>query len=205
MERVRLKDIIKNIETGSREKGGSLSDGIPSLGAQHLNSDGTLNLNDMKYVSENFYEKMKSGKIRKGDILIVKDGATTGKVSFVNNEYPFEKSSINEHVFRIITKENYNSKYVFWYLFSNKGKNEILKDFRGATVGGITTKFSENVYIPKLNIDIQNKIVEILDKIQFLIDKRKEQIVFFDTLVKSRYLREIIPTRLGVLSIWSLN
>lgn len=185
MKYIKLKKIFKSLESGSREKGGSSSSGIPSLGAQHLDNDGKLKLGDMKFVSLEHYESMNKGKIAKNDILIVKDGATTGKVSFVDSEYLYEKSAINEHVFRITLKEGYLPKYVFWYLFSQKGKSEILKDFRGATVGGISTKFVDKVEIPDLPLEIQKKIVAALDKAQALIDARKEQILLMDELIQS--------------------
>lgn len=185
MKHIKLKKIIKSLESGSREKGGSSPAGIPSLGAQHLNNDGKLKLGDMKFVSLEHYESMSKGKIEKNDILIVKDGATTGKVSFVDSDYPYEKSAINEHVFRITLKEGYLPKYVFWYLFSQRGQSEVLKDFRGATVGGISTKFVEKVQIPDFSIETQKKIVEVLDKAQGLIDARKEQIKLMDELIQS--------------------
>ncbi len=73
--------------------------GIPSLGAEHLDSNGGFNLNSVKYVTTEYFAKLNSGKIASENILIVKDGATTGKVSFVNENFPFGKSAVNEHVF----------------------------------------------------------------------------------------------------------
>lgn len=49
-------------------------------------------------------------------------------------------------------------------------------------------KYLKQVLIPVPKIDIQNKIVEVLDKAQELIDKRKAQIEALDELVKSRFI-----------------
>ncbi len=40
---VSLKNFITTIQSGTRGKGGATKEGIPSLGAEHLNNDGTIN------------------------------------------------------------------------------------------------------------------------------------------------------------------
>ena len=132
-----LKDHIFMLESGSREKGGAVSDGVPSLGAEHLNEAGGFNLDatKLKYVSALHFNKMKTGKIKKGDILVVKDGATTGKTSYVDESFPFEEAAVNEHVFLLRPGRSISPKYLFYYLFSSIGQSYILSDFRGATVG----------------------------------------------------------------------
>ena len=46
---------------------------------------------------QRIFEELNKGKLEYGDVLIVKDGATTGKIGLFQREY--EKASINEHVF----------------------------------------------------------------------------------------------------------
>lgn len=52
----------------------------------------------------------------------------------------------------------------------------------------ITKKYFDDIKIPVPNLIIQRKIAEVLDKVQELIDKRKEQIGALDELVKSRFI-----------------
>ena len=66
------------------------------------------------------------------DILIVKDGATTGKTSFITNEFPFSKAVVNEHVFLIRCSKNIVALYLFRYLWSEEGQRKILSNFQGA-------------------------------------------------------------------------
>jgi type I restriction enzyme S subunit len=72
---------LSTLESGSRETGGGnqLHEGIFSLGGEHINWDGTLNLENSKLVSEEYYNLMNQGKLKINDILLVKDGATIGK------------------------------------------------------------------------------------------------------------------------------
>ena len=186
---INLKNYIETLESGKRPKGGASNSGVPSLGAEHINLNGGFNLqiDKLKFVPEEYFNSLSKGIIKKNDILIVKDGATTGKVAYVNEDFPLEKACINEHVFLVRPKKEINPKYLFYYFFSNIGQREILKDFRGATVGGISKEFIDiDMYITK--VDEQIQIIKILDKAKSLIDKRKEQIKTLDELVKSKFI-----------------
>jgi type I restriction enzyme S subunit len=186
---VNLSEYILEMLTGKRPKGGAISSGIPSLGAEHLDGSGGffLHQDKLKYVPEEYYKNLRNGKIKVNDILVVKDGATTGKVSFVSRDFPFSEACINEHVFLIRTKEQLNSKYLFYFLFSDIGKQQILKDFRGATVGGISREFI-NMLVPFPPREIQQQIVNALDKETSLIEKRKEQIAILEKLAKDTFI-----------------
>lgn len=191
MKTVTLSDLFSALESGSRPKGGII-DGvgeIPSLGAEHLNGQGGFNFTKLKMVPQEFFDSMSKGLIKSGDILIVKDGATTGKVSFVDDNFPFVEASINEHVFLLRLKENEAfSKYVFWHLLSPTGQQQILQDFRGATVGGISKGFMDNVVIPLPPLDEQRRIAAILDKADAIRRKRQESIRLTEEFLRSTFL-----------------
>jgi type I restriction enzyme S subunit len=184
----KLSEIIDSLESGSRPKGGvSIDSGdIPSLGAEHLNDEGGFNFSKIKKIETFFYEKMRNGKIKYGDILIVKDGATTGKTSFVEHDFPFKKAAVNEHVFILRAHNNISdSKYIFHFLKSSKGKEEILLDFRGATVGGISRGFLDKVNVPLPPLEEQKRIASILDKAELVKRKRELAIEKLDELAQS--------------------
>jgi type I restriction enzyme, S subunit len=159
------------------------------LGAEHLNDVGGFNFEKIKYVPISFFHNLRNGLISKHDILIVKDGATTGKVSFVLPEFPFDNAAVNEHVFLLkINKQKAYPSYVFYYLFSNQGRREIMKDFRGATVGGISRRFADFVKVPLPSLPDQIRIATILSKAEALIAQRKESLRLLDELLKSTFL-----------------
>ena len=189
MDIINLKKYIEALESGKRPKGGASLYGIPSLGGEHINTYGGFNLEDsrMKYVPIEYYNNLSKGIIKTNDILIVKDGATTGKVAYVDYDFKLKEACVNEHVFLIRTKKQLYSKYLFYFLYSEIGQNEILKDFRGATVGGISKEFI-NINMYKPNLEEQYKVVKLLDKANQLVNKRKEQIEALDELVKSKFI-----------------
>lgn len=198
MKEVLLKDYILVIESGTRGKGGATAFGVPSLGAEHLNADGTISWdkNKMKYIPVELFKNLKSGIVHNNDVLIVKDGATTGKVAYVE-KIPYSNVAINEHVFLLRPKSEILPKYLFYYLMSANGNKKIMSNFRGATVGGIGKNFIE-MPINLISIDVQQHVVNVLDKISHIITLRKKQLKNFDELVKSRNVGELVISKMEV-------
>jgi type I restriction enzyme S subunit len=161
-----LRELLDSFESGSRPKGGvkSIHEGVPSIGGEHLNRNGGFKFEKIKFVPEKFARSMTRGHLRQGDICVVKDGATTGKVSLVRQDFPFSDAVINEHVFRLQVKADHDPAYVFYYLFSAKGQREILSDFRGAAQGGISQAFVDKVIVPVVDRSEQKQIIAEIEK-----------------------------------------
>ena len=191
MNLVPLSEVVATLESGARPKGGVSEDSgeIPSLGGEHLSDDGGFRLSSLKRVPREFYESMRSGHIQTEDILIVKDGATTGRTSFVPNGFPFSEAAVNEHVFLLrINHGRAIPKYIFHYLKSDSGQAGIQSDFRGATVGGISRDFINKVKIPLPPLPEQRRIAAILDQADALRAKRREALAELDQLTQSIFI-----------------
>lgn len=162
-----LREILVDFESGSRPKGGvrGIRDGVPSLGGEHLDSDGSFNFQNVRFVPTSFAESMTRGHVKSGDILVVKDGATSGKVSLVRNNFPYKEAVINEHLFRLRVVESYSAEYVHYFLFSRSGQTQILSDFRGVAQGGISQGFVDKVFIPLVSPKQQQIIVEKIEEL----------------------------------------
>ena len=131
---------------------------IPSIGGEHINWEGDFNLERIRYVPKEFHENQRKSWVKPFDILMVKDGATTGKVAIVGEDFPFEDCNINEHVFRIEVDERYNPFYVFAYLFSGLGQQQISRLTSGAAQKGITKDAIKQIAIPVPPPETQNAI-----------------------------------------------
>ncbi|MBU0561849.1 MAG: restriction endonuclease subunit S, partial [Bacteroidetes bacterium] len=115
----KLGDILETIESGSRPKGGidpDLKDGIPSIGAENINGLGYYDFSKTKFVTKEFFNKMKRGLIRNFDVLIYKDGAYVGRKGMFANGFPFDVCSVNEHVFILRTNSKANQIFLYFLL-----------------------------------------------------------------------------------------
>lgn len=110
-----MSDLVTVIETGSRPKGGAQTSGIPSIGAEKIERFGTYDYSGEKFISEEYFAKLKRGIISSGDVLLYKDGAYTGKSSMALDGFPHVKCAVNEHVFIIRTL---NKKYQYFLYFT---------------------------------------------------------------------------------------
>ena len=184
---VELIHILKRFENGRRPKGGvqGILEGIPSIGGEHLDSNGGFKFEKIKYIPEKFANTITRGRIHKNDILIVKDGATTGKTSFVDERFPFDLAFVNEHVFICDTHTCVNSKSIFYYLFSKEGNNRILENFTGSAQGGINQKFASNTLIPLPPRAEQDRIVAKLDTLFGQLEQINKSLEHIPTLLKN--------------------
>lgn len=172
-------EIISAIETGSRPTGGvaNITSGVLSLGGEHIdNSSGFLNLSEPKYVPTEFYERTDRGKLKKGDLLICKDGALTGKVAIVRDELEGQKAMINEHVFIIRCGNESTQKYLFFFLYSPYGQNLLRSNITGSAQGGLNRSNLAKINIPYPPDSIQQKIVAECQKIDAEVQEAKERI-----------------------------
>ncbi len=151
-----------------------INEGVPSLSAEHMTSEGRFDFSTLRFVPRAFYREMLRGHIAPGDVLVVKDGATTGKVSFVDHDFPFEEAVINEHVFLCRTdREAVDPKYLFFYLWSPEGQVAIRANYNGAAIGGITQAFAEKTRLPLPTLAEQKRVAAILNDQMATIDRAR--------------------------------
>ena len=111
-----LGELVYEIESGSRPKGGAEIDGVPSIGAEKIERFGIYDFSGEKYINNDYYAKMKRGHVKDGDVLLYKDGAYTGKTSLALDGYPYNECAVNEHVFLLRTKSSQYQFYLYYLM-----------------------------------------------------------------------------------------
>jgi type I restriction enzyme S subunit len=138
---VKLKDIVK-YESGKRKSPTEGLEEVVSLGGEHVNSDGTITPKKNKAIDIEFYKKMSTGHVSAGDVLMVKDGATTGKVGLVLEMS--EKMAINEHLF-ILRSPVISSSYLYRLLSSKLVQQQINLSIASNIIPGLNSFGLESV------------------------------------------------------------
>ena len=158
-----LENILSCIESGSRPKGGINSNDteIPSVGAENIIGLGKYDYNKEKYISNEFYKKMKRGKIQDLDVLLYKDGAQLGRKSIFGENFPHSKCCINEHVFILRTNEKCSQYYLYFTLDTISNTERIKQLNTNAAQPGINQEQVKGLTI----ILPQRKIIEKFDDI----------------------------------------
>ncbi len=113
-----IKDVLSELVTGARPKGGAILSGVPSIGAENIIGLGHYDYSKEKYIPEEFFKQLESRRanVQNGDVLLYKDGAYIGRKSYFDCSFPHEKCAINEHVFILRTKNRWMQRYLFLWL-----------------------------------------------------------------------------------------
>jgi len=183
---VRLGEVAQ-FQTGQREKGGARTDqGIISVGGEHITEDGQINfMSSPKYVSREFFQNMATGKVNPGDILVVKDGARTGKSAFVR-QVPPTGMAVNEHVF-IIRVHNQNAvapEYVAFWFRSKMAWDQIRSAYHGL-IGGINRREVTKFLLGLPPLPEQRAIAHVLRTVQRAKEATEGVIAALQELKKS--------------------
>lgn len=188
--KIKIRELVEESDliSGNRPKGGvdQYVDGVISIGGTHIGGDGRLNLEELDYVPEEYYDMHEELLIKSNDIIMCKDGAQTGKVALIDEDYALT-SIINEHVFIIRSNVNINQKYLFHMLNNEKAKQKIKIEAKKIAQPGLDREslFSIDIPYPKLDhqIEILEKIERMNKEKEFMINKiievtnKKDQIV----------------------------
>lgn len=151
-------------------------------------STGDLDFNKIANIELVSYENKPSRanqNVNVGEVIFAKM-KDTKKTLIIDEE---NKDIIVSTGFYVLKpSEQILSKYLYHYLNSDYFLNQKNKLSKGATQCALNNEGLSNITIYMYNLETQKKIVEVLDKSQDLIDKRKVQIEILDLLVKSKFI-----------------
>ena len=97
------------------------------------------------------------------------------------------KFAVSTDNFVLKSKGNILTKYLYYYL--RKNNMEILEQgFHGAGLKHIGKDYISQLSIPFVNIDLQNEIISVLDKLNNVIELNKKELELLDEAIKSRFI-----------------
>ncbi|WP_238904048.1 restriction endonuclease subunit S [Clostridium sp. YIM B02506] len=168
------------------------TEGVKVIRTTNFTNLGRLNLSDV-VLRKIDTEKHKNKMLKYGDVIIEKSGGSptqpVGRV-VIFEENTSDKYYCNNFTSVLRPTKLINHKYSMYLLKDLYNKGRVLK-YQNKTTGIINLKLNDylqNTEVILPNLDTQQKISNVLDKAQKLIDKRKAQIQALDELVKSRFI-----------------
>lgn len=146
-----IGNIPHTIESGRRPKGGAVSKGIPSIGAENIKGLGIYDYSKTKYIPEDFAATTNRGEIKGYELLIYKDGGKPGyfipNYTIFGDGFPFDVMFINEHVFRLDLMSNEYNIFAYFYMQTPYIMNQLNSIGGKAAIPGINTKDLESLPI----------------------------------------------------------
>jgi len=183
-EMVRLGDVCEvSAGQGAPQNTKDYSDeGIPFIRAGHLSDllNGILTENDLLKINETIAKKHKLKLYPQETILFAKSGMSCMK-GYI---YILRDSCYVVNHLACLIPKSINPNFLNYTLLKHP-PNSLIKDEAYPSIS--LTDISE-FKIPLPPLPIQQKIANVLDRANVLIEKRKEQIAKLDLLVKSRFV-----------------
>ena len=154
-------------------------------------SNGVIDWSNCGYITKQRYFESPEIMLKKGDILITKDG-TIGKVAIVNKlEYPSTIAS-GLFILRNNAPEKWNTLFLYYYLQTNRFKEFVHSRTEGSVIPHLYQKDFENLEIPYISLTEQYKISSKLDLIQRKISLNRQindNLTFQNILLSNSFFR----------------
>ena len=184
---VQLKFFCKLITDGTHFSPTIVENGWPYITAGDVHGIG-LDYNSAKRISEEDFQLLVAQGCQplKGDVLLVKDGATTGRVGFVDSDTP---CVILSSVAMLRPADNTDGHYLMYLLASDFLQKQILVSMAGSAMPRTTlTKLTKYIgLLPPLHE--QKEIADYLDakcaEIDGLIAKKEQLVKELESYKKS--------------------
>lgn len=122
-----------------------------------------------------------------GDLLMSLTG-NVGRVAILSSE--FLPAALNQRVACLKIKPNkeLDKAFLFHLLNSDYFEQRCIEASKGVAQKNMSTEWLKDYEIPLFPIEVQYRIVAVLDKVSDLITLRKQQLAKLDELVKSRFI-----------------
>ncbi len=189
----KLVDITGKAISGEWGTDDTDGNGTPVLRTTNFTNDGVISYSNVvtrKIQKRNINDKF----LRQGDIIIEKSGGSdkqpVGRVVFFDgeeNKYLFNNFT---GLLRVKDKDSWLPRYVFYVLYANYLYGGT-RPYENRTTGLHNLQTDSYVMattVKDVAIEKQAEIVGILDRVQSLISKRRQQLASLDLLVKARFV-----------------
>jgi type I restriction enzyme S subunit len=182
-----LDEVCLKITDGTHHSPPIAPSGIPYVTAKHVKPEGLTFFEDPWFVSEADHAAIYSRcDPKKGDVLYIKDGATTGIAALNNYDFPF---SMLSSVALLRPKPHLcEPRFLCWWLNSPLSKEKFIGQMGGAAIKRLTLSKIKRFEIPLPPLAEQRRIAEVLDRAEALRAKRRAALAQLDSLTQSLFL-----------------
>lgn len=179
-----LKDVCFKIQDGTHFSPPIIPEGIPYITAKHVRENKVEFWSNPWFISEESHSDIyKRCNPVKGDVLYIKDGATTGYAAI--NPYDFEFSMLSSLALLKPKKGITNSEYLCAWLNNPNAKRSILTKMAGGAIKRLTlTKINAlSILLPP--IELQTQFAQIVEKTEALKTQYQQSLQELENLYGS--------------------
>ena len=183
-EKCKLGELTTKVGSGSTPKGGNAV--YTSVGHCFVRSQnvgmGYLILDDIAHIDDDIHQKHKATELSEDDVLLNITGASIGRTAIATKE--IEGGNVNQHVCIIRANSKVSPKFLCNYIQTKKIQNYIRSLQTGGSREGLNFEQIRSFPISLPSIAEQNKIAQLLDKLNERIATQNKIIDKLQSLIK---------------------
>lgn len=185
MAKYKLKELCEFITDGTHQTPEYCgNDGVIFLSSKDV-TERKINWDSVKYIPNALHEKLcKRLKPRKNDILLAKNG-TTGVAAIVDRDEIFDVY-VSLAVLRPLNVVY--PKYLLYAINSPVVKRQFDAGLKGVGVPNLHLGVIKETWINVVKKEGQQKVCKVLDKIEKIIELKKQELQLLDELIKARFV-----------------
>ena len=183
-KKCKLGTLTTKVGSGSTPKGGNAV--YTSVGHCFVRSQnvgmGYLILDDIAHINDDIHQKHKATELNVDDVLLNITGASIGRTAIATKEV--ESGNVNQHVCIIRANSKISPKFLCNYIQTKKIQNYIQSLQTGGSREGLNFEQIRSFPISLPQIAEQNKIAQLLDKINERIATQNKIIDKLQSLIR---------------------
>lgn len=197
-EKIKLGDVCSKIGSGATPKGGS---GVyVEEGTSFIRSQNVYNLHfsyeGLAFINDDAAQKLKGVTVKEYDVLLNITGDSVARTCIVpKNVIP---ARVNQHVAIIrVFQDRINPFFLNYYLASPFMQSYMLglAVGKGTSRNAMTKEMIENFTVPCPDLEVQNRIVDVLKEIDLLIENNQKQIKLLEEAAQRLYQEWFVDLR----------
>lgn len=154
-----------------KKLGGDWSEsGYRALSAKNIKTGHIVQPDTIRFVSEEMYHKWMKDEIQQGDIIITSE-APFGQILYWNSE---EKIVLSQRLFGVRVKNEYDSRFVYYYMTTPDFQGEMDGRATGTTVVGLRQPELMKCVVHCPALETQKKIATIFSSIDEKISMNEQ-------------------------------
>ena len=159
-----LNDVCKKITDGTHHSPSIVNSGVPYITAKHLKKTGLQFFENPWFISEEDHRAIFSRCDPEiGDVLYIKDGATTGLAAI--NNYDFEFSMLSSLALLKPDRKKILPEFLVMFLNDPATKRVMIANMAGAAITRLTLAKIKSVLVPAPPIEMQQQFTDIYLKV----------------------------------------
>ncbi|MFQ6371533.1 restriction endonuclease subunit S [Shewanella sp. YIC-542] len=162
------------------------SEGIRFYRSVNASEDGTLILDDVRYISSDADEQLKRSSLQRGDVVLSIVGAKTGKTFFLIDDLSPLPANINQNIALVrVNKGRVLPEYLKYFISSAAFQLQVDREITTQAQPSLSLKQVGDFILPVPHLSEQIEIVESLNSLSNVLAVKLTKLTHFQSLKKA--------------------